>query len=283
MLFKNLSIYGIGNLLALDGLEEKLQEVRFLAPGTHEMKTQGFVPVRDDLLVFRSHGHILLRFKQEKKVLPKTAIDQVVEARCDELEEQQGFRPGKKATKELRERAVDELLARALTTSKSTLVWFDVANKRMMIDTSSNPVCDDVIRVLLKCTDRLDLTHLKAWPGKVLGEWVDEAPTCFSVDDKVSLRYPNNRGTTVTYNKADLGAHRALEHIKAGAEVASLAMTYNDRLSFTVSPVQRLTSIKALDILKETQAVPDADAFENDFMLMAGECAKLIDAVIEAA
>lgn len=283
MWLKNLSIYGIRNVAVLEGLEEKISQAKFLPPGTHEVKTQGFVPVFGDQLVFQTHGQLLLRFATEKKVVPKSAVDSLVEARCEELEEQQGFPPGKLTRKEIVERARDELVAKALTTRKDIHIWVDTLKRRLVIGTASNPVCDDVIKLLLKCIEKLDLEHLPAWPGKVLGEWIDEAPYGFSVDDKVNLRYPNNRGTTVAYNKADLGAHRALEHIRAGAEVASLAMTFNDRVSFTISPVQRLTGVKPLDIIKESQAVPDVDRFENDVILMSREYGELIDQVVQSA
>jgi recombination associated protein RdgC len=63
---------------------------------------------------------MLLRFDTDEKILPTSVINRVAKARAAELEEQQGFPPGKKAMKELKERVADELLPRAFPKLSST-------------------------------------------------------------------------------------------------------------------------------------------------------------------
>lgn len=249
-----------------------------------EVRSEGFSPVFEGALVFRSHGHMLLKYTIEKKIMPKAAIDAVAKAKADELEEQQGFRPGKKATKELKERAFDELLPRALSVPKSFLIWIDTMNHRLIIGSTVNDQVDSAIKALLKVEGLgLDITSVQNWPIKQLSEWLkdfgDNVPDNFTVDDAASVVVPG--GAEITYRKADLWGVDIANRLDAGAQVTKVAMTYNERVSFVMTQGAQLRSIRSLDVLKQAQAVPDVDGFENDFMLTALELSAVINALLE--
>jgi DNA recombination-dependent growth factor C len=60
---------------------------------------------------------MLLTLATEKKLLPSSVINQVAKARAAEQEEQQGFRPGRKQMKELKEQASPTNCCRAPSAS----------------------------------------------------------------------------------------------------------------------------------------------------------------------
>lgn len=249
-----------------------------------EVRSEGFSPVFEGALVFRSHGHMLLKYTIEKKIMPKAAVDAVAKAKADELEEQQGFRPGKKAMKELKERAFDELLPRALSVPKSFLIWIDTIDGRLIIGSTVNDQVDSAIKALLKVEGLgLDISSVQNWPVKQLTHWLkddgENVPDFFTIDDAASVVIPG--GAEVTYRKADLWGVDIARRIEAGAQVTKVAMTYNERVSFVMTQAGQLRSIRALDVLKQAQAVPDVDGFENDFMLAALELAAVINALVE--
>ena len=77
---------------------------------------------------------MLLTFRAEKKLLPASVVTQVTKARALELEEQQGFKPGRKQMRELKEQVTDELLPRAFSIRRDTRVWIDTKNGWLVID-----------------------------------------------------------------------------------------------------------------------------------------------------
>jgi recombination associated protein RdgC len=282
---KNATIYGISPKAQFP--TEQLQAALFVPVGTHELESKGFVPVRGDELAYRQGKHILLRFKVEKKVIPASAVAAVVEARCKELEEQQGFLPGKKARKELKERALGELLPRALTTTRTTLVWIDQDQHRIVIDSTSDSVCGDIVKVLLKYVQdgRNDLGLCDvSWPrAALLTEWVsDEPPHEFSVDADAALRYPNSK--VVKFERALLRDEDVQHHLKAGAVIEAVAMTFASRLSFVMTQNSQIRKIKPLDIMQEGRgAEKDVDRFDADIALMTRELGILFDRLVREA
>jgi recombination associated protein RdgC len=283
-MFKSATVFEIQKPADFKGLAEKLAACPFTPVGSLQAESFGFEPVHEGTLTFRSHNCELFRFTVEQKRIPKSAINVELKARCAAFEKEAGVPPGKKAKKELRERVVDDLLPRALPSRRSVLVWADYDSSRLVIDSTSNTTIDLFWKAFFKCV-QTDIGTTDKWLGaRVLGEWLDDLvnlPSTYSVDDAVKLEYPN--GAVVTFKKADLDTERVRGHLSNGASVASLAMTYDSRLSFVVTPARQIRSIKPLDVLKERQVENDLDAFENDFVLMTGELRALFDSFAEWA
>lgn len=261
---------------------EQLQAARFVPATDLQLVSSGFSPVRDGELAYKQGKHTLLHFTIEKKHIPASAVAVKLEERCAELEEQQGFAPGKKARKQLKEDVIDSLLPRALATRRTTAIWIDQDQHRVVIDSASNPVIDEIQRALLKLFGDIGLQDVR-WPrAAVMTDWLGEAPTDFTNDDSVVLEYGN--GKVVKFGKADLGHADVLEHVQAGAAVQAMAMTYGSKVSFVMTDNNQIRRIKPLDILREGAAAEkDVDRFDNDFHLMTRELGCLVDALVQEA
>src|ERR1700743_1900396 len=138
---------------------EKWLAPHAFAPGnTVEMQSHGWASPRDnDSLVYALNGQMLLTFRTEKQLLPPAVVTQVTKARALELEEQQGFKPGRKQMRELKEQVTDELLPRAFSIRRDTHVWIDTVNGWLVIDAASQAVADEVRGLLVKSIDQLPL------------------------------------------------------------------------------------------------------------------------------
>lgn len=250
----------------------------------------GYVPIMEaeaessgwDDLTLVVGKQALAYFVQEKKHLPKSAVDSELELRCGAFEKSQKFAPGKRQRKEIKELVIDEMLPRAFPTKRRTAVWFDFEKQRIVIDSPSAPVIDAIQLSLNKTYENLGLQDIK-WPApKVVTEWLFEAPQDFTLDDAVTLQYPGEHGKVVKYLKADLADDDVLRHTqKHNAAVQSLAMTYDSRVSFVMTPDLQIRGIKALDVIQKVEK--DVDAVENDFVLMTLELGRLIDTLIAEA
>jgi recombination associated protein RdgC len=233
-------------------------------------------------------GQFLLRLKTEKKLLPPTVINQVVKARAAEMEEAQGFAPGKKAMKELKERVADELLPRAFAIESNTWAWIDPIHGWLVVDAASPAKADEVIKLLLKAVDKLPLESLRVQrsPVGVMTEWLqaDDAPAGFTVDQDATLSATGESKATVQYKRNTLEADEVRRHIAAGKQCTKLAMTWDSKISFMLDESLAIKGIKPLDVLteKEIKSKNDDERFDSDMMLMTGELAKMMADLVEA-
>jgi recombination associated protein RdgC len=291
MWFKNLQVYRLPApwSMTADALEQALTPQSFVPASSSELLRQGWAsPRQNGQLVHVVNGQFLLQLQTEKKLLPTSVINQVAKARAAELEEAQGFTPGKKAMKELKERVADELLPRAFSVASSSFVWIDPKNGWLVVDAASPGKADDVIKLLLKAVDRMPLESLRVQrsPVAVMTAWLetDEAPTGFTVDKDTELRATGESKAAVRYVKHTLEVDDVRRHIAAGKQCTRLAMTWNDRISFVLTESLAIKGIKPLDVIKESDATirNDDERFDNDMMLMTGELAKMMADLVEA-
>jgi recombination associated protein RdgC len=292
MWFKNLQIYRLTApwTLTSEQLEEKLAPQSFASCASGDMQSQGWLSPRDNgMLVHSVNRQLLLQLGTEKKLLPSTVINQVTKARAAELEEQQGFKPGRKQMKELKEQVTDELLPRAFSIQRSTRVWIDPVNGWMAVDAASPAKADEIFKLLLKSLETLPFASLRTErsPLSAMTDWLaaDEAPGGFTVDQDTELRASGEGKATVRYVRHTLEAEDVRRHIAAGKQCTRLAMTWNDRVSFVLTESLAVKRVAPLDVLKEnadSATMNDDERFDTDFALMSGELAKLIGDLVLA-
>jgi recombination associated protein RdgC len=291
MWFKNLQIYRLTApwTMTSEQLEASLAPQSFVPGSSVEMQSQGWMSPRENgMLVHTVNRQMLLQLGTEKKLLPATVINQVTKARAAELEEQQGFKPGRKQMKELKEQVTDELLPRAFSIQRSTRVWIDPVNGWLVVDASSPAKADEVFKLLLKSLEQLPFASLRTElsPTAAMTDWLaaDEAPGGFTVDQDTELRATGEGKATVRYVRHTLEAEDVRRHIAAGKQCTRLAMTWSDRISFVLTESLAIKRVAPLDVLKENEASTqnDDERFDTDFALMTGELAKLIADLVQA-
>jgi len=290
MFFKNLQIYRLPApwVMTAAVLEQALAPQQFTPATSMDLVRQGWASPRgaDQPLVHAVGGQFLLQLKTEKKLLPSTVINQVAAARALEMEEAQGFAPGKKAMKELKERVTDELLPRAFAILSTTAVWIDPVNGWLVVDAASPAKADEVVKLLLKSVDKLPLESLRVQrsPVGAMTEWLDhdDAPAGFTVDQDAIMRATGESKAQVAYKRHTLEADDIRRHIAAGKQCTRLAMTWSDKISFVLDESLAIKSVKPLEIIKESATRNDDERFDSDFALMTGELAKMLADLVEA-
>ncbi|MTV41058.1 recombination-associated protein RdgC [Duganella radicis] len=291
MWFKNLQIYRLPAPWAYtpEQLEQALAGQAFTPASSNELLRQGWdKPRPNGGLVHVVNKQMLILLGTEKKLLPNSVINQVAKARAAEMEEAQGFAPGKKAMKELKERVADELLPRAFSIRSNVWTWIDPVNGWLVVDAASPAKADEVIKLLLKAVDRMPLESLRVQrsPVGVMTEWLqtDEAPAGFTVDMDTELRATGESKAAVRYVKHSLDPEEVRRHIANGKQCTRLAMTWDSKISFVLTEQLAIKGVKPLDVLDEKDAGVrnDDERFDGDFMLMTGELSKLMADVVEA-
>ena len=293
MWFKNLTIFRLAKNYGLtaQALDAFLRRQTFTECGTNDIETSGFVePINcsSNGFLHSVNRQYLMKFMTAKKLLPASVINEVAKAKAKELEEEQGFAPGRKAMKELKERITDELLPRAFTIHTPTNIWIDPVNGWLVMDTASPNKADDILKALLKSIDTfaVEAVRLRLEPKIAMTDWLcnDEAPKGFTIDQDTELRAYTEDKATVKYVRQSINADDVQSHVAAGKQCTKLAMTWNDKISFVLTEQFLLRRIKPLDVLTEEKAVQqdEIERFESDFMLMTGEINALLSSLIEA-
>lgn len=292
MWFKNLKLYRLSPNAALTAtaLESALEPLSFRPGGSQDSQVSGWLPPRDDSgLAYVSHGQILLRLHTEKKLLPTTVINQASRARALEIEEQQGYKPGRKQMKEIKEQMTLELLPRAFVIAHDTHAWIDTVNGWVAIDAAATAKSDELLGLLAKTLTPFPIVplHVEMSPAAAMTQWLyeDEAPAGFSIDQDTELRASGESRATVRYVRQSVDLEDVRKHVQAGKQCTRLALTWNDRVSFVLTENLDIKRVAPLDVLKEhqdAQAANEADQFDADMALMCGELARMLTDLVAA-
>lgn len=292
MWFRNLTVYRVPqwNIEAAQ-LEEALSCRPLQQCGAMDMESRGWVAPKGDgePLVHVCDGHLLLALGVDQKLLPSSVIKQYAQARAEEIEEQQGYRPGRKQMRDIRDRVTEELLPRAFTRRRTTYAWIDRTGGWLAIDAASPAKADELIETLRKSVENIPLAQLKTRlsPAGAMTAWLadDEAPSGFTIDRDCEMLSPGEDKATVRYVRHPLEPKEIRGHIEGGKQVTRLGMTWNDRISFVLHENLQVKRLDFLDILKERpeqQSVSADEQFDGGFAIMAGELSRFLPDLVES-
>ncbi|TAL82039.1 MAG: recombination-associated protein RdgC [Candidimonas sp.] len=289
MWFKNLKVFRLSSwTLSTADLCDVLEKKRFQPASAGSMQSIGWVPPREDSdLAYPLNGQILLAMRSEKKLLPSAVIKDAAQNKARQIEEQQGYKPGRKQMKEIKEQVTDELLPKAFSVRHDTRVWIDTANHWLAIDTTSATKSDEVLGMLAKCIDPFPVCQLyvKRSPASAMTSWLesDEAPAGFTIDQDSELRSTSQNRATVRYVRQSIAIEQVRKHVQDGKQCTRLALTWADKVSFVLNDLMDIKRVTPLDILTESKDVAqnEAERFDSDFTLMTGELSRLLADLID--
>ncbi|MFA5664986.1 recombination-associated protein RdgC [Castellaniella sp.] len=292
MWFKNLKLYRLTSQAALspDTLESAFEPLIFRPGSSQDSQVSGWLPPREDgALVHSAHGQWLLRMHTEKKLLPATVINQASQARAQEIEGQQGYRPGRKQMKEIKEQLTLELLPRAFVIAHDTRAWMDTVNGWVAIDAAASARSDDFLGLLARTLTPFPLMplHVQLSPAAAMTQWLldDEPPAGFVIDQDTELQATNETRATIRYVRHTADRDEVRRHIEQGKQCTRLALTWNDRISFVLTESLDIKRLAPLDVLQDhqdAQAANEAERLDADFALMTGELARMLDDLVAA-
>lgn len=292
MWFKNLKLYRLNVSWnpSVDELDEQLATLAFTPGNTSQPQTLGWTPVRENGRFAHAIGdQILISLRTEKKLLPSTVVNQVAKERAADFEAQQGYKPGRKQMKELKERIYDELLPRAFSISRDTLIWIDRKNRWLVIDAAASAKADEALGLLAKTLSPFpaEPLYVEQSPGAAMTSWLadDEAPAGFTIDQDTELRAAGDGKAAVRYVKHVPEPEELRRHIASGKQCTRLALTWEDRVSFVLTDALDIKRVAPLDVLAENSeaaGMAEDERFDADMTLMTGELAKLVTALVDA-
>ena len=289
MWFKNLILYRLKTWnVNAEMLEQGLAKLALQPCSGLDMQTRGWVPPKADTesLVHSFGPQMLISLGVEKKLLPATVINQFAKAKAADIEEQQGYKPGRKQMKEIKEQVTDDLLPRAFAIRRKSYAWIDPVGGWMVVDAASTAKAEEIMEMLHKAVDGIAFAPVmtQTSPVAAMTGWLsgNPLPANFTIDQDCELRSRGESGATVRYVRHSLDEEEVMKHIRGGKEATRLGLTWADRISFVLQENLQLKRIAPLDLLKEQAGEQEQDdSFDTDFVIMSGELRKMIPAVLD--
>ncbi|WAC72086.1 recombination-associated protein RdgC [Roseateles sp. SL47] len=290
-MFKHLILYRIDEAWQPQLLQfaEVLEGQRFERTGPTQRVSAGWVPPRGDgleAIIELIDGQWLLTLRIERRAVPASALREAVKEAAGKVEQMTGRKPGKKQLKDIKEQTELELLPRAFPTQSDMRVWIDPVARLLTVESGSVGKADELISLLIKADPSLGLRLLNSAhaPAACMTAWLidGQPPAGFTIDRELEARAPDEMKSRVRYDRHNLDTEEVKAHLAGGKLPTRLAMTWRDRISFTLTDGLQLKGLKFLDIVFDGRDKPAKDeAFDVDAALFTGELRQLIPDLIE--
>lgn len=292
-MFKNCIIYRIDPSWSMDlgAMESALAALPFHHCGPTQADSLGWVPPRGQshgALVESIAGQRILKLQVERKSVPADAIQRKLDERIAKIEQNEGRKPGRKESRELKDEILLELLPHAFPKISSILTWFDLEHGRLVLDCSSQGNADKVITALVQCLPGLQVSLLNTQvaPQAAMTQWLvgdqSEWPAPFAAGRHVELHSGDEMKSVVKFDRHHLDDEQMRLHISQGKLPTKLAMDWDGRAQFVLTEGLQLRKVELLDVVFDGQSAEDDVGFDSDVAIATGELSALITDLVRA-
>lgn len=294
MWFKNLSLFRFTEPFTLpaDELADKLEALRFRPCGPHEESSFGWTaPLgkAEQALVYATNGYMMLCVKKEERVLPTAVVNEMIQEKAAEAEEQQGRKLSKKERTNLKDELIFDLLPKAFTFSRKTYAYIDPKGGWLVVDAASANKAEDLLTLLRKSLGSLAAVPINTAdnPVTIMTQWLvtQQTPTDIVVEDECELLSPGEEGSVIRCKRHDLALPEIQNHLDSGKEVIKLAVSWANHLSFIMDKSFSIKRLRFLDLvqdqLNDMDIEDEATRFDVDFSIMSAELSVFLPRLIE--
>jgi len=270
-------------------IEEALDAERFVPCGASQDKAIGWVEPRGE-----AHGPLveavgvqrILKLKIETKGVPGSVVTRKAKERSADIESATGRKPGKKEMKEIKEDVKMSLMPMAFSKEASVLVWIDTTSQLLVMDAGSQAKADEVVTMLVRSLAGLSVTLINTQmsPQSAMASWLmtQESPAAFSVDRDCELKAADESKSVVRYVRHPLDTDEVKQHVEGGKLPTRLALTWEGRVSFSLTEALQLKKITFLEGVFEGTSAEKDEGFDADVAIATGELRKLLPDLFEA-
>ncbi|MCB1734300.1 MAG: recombination-associated protein RdgC [Gammaproteobacteria bacterium] len=295
MWFRNLALYRFSTPFTLNAeqLDDQLAAKATRPIGALEPSVMGWAPPlgrESNLLVHATGRYRMICARKEEKIMPAAAVNEVLAARVQEIEDKEGRKVRGKERANLKDEVIFDMLPRAFSKSSQSFAYIDPKGEWLIVDAGTPKKAEEITSLLRETLGSLPIAPLSVAtaPSAVMTGWltVGGVPPEFNIEDECELRDPGEDGGLVRVRKHDLGSDEIRVHLDAGKLVTRLALTFDDRINFVIDEQMLVKRIKFLEVVQdaasETDAETAAERFDGDFAVMSLEIARFLPRLIEA-
>jgi len=294
MWFKNLSIFRFTEVFTLtsEELDQKLEALTFRPCGSHEEFTFGWTPPlgkASQSLVHKTNGYMMLCVKKEERVLPASVLNEMLQEKIAEQEQQHARKLSKKERTELKDELIFDLLPRAFTFSRKIYAYIDPQGGWLIVNAASAKSAEDLVSLLRKSLGSLCAIPLSTVekPIATMTQWLlnNKIADDVTIEDECELRAPEEAGGIVRCKRHDLALPEITNHLATGKEVIKLAVNWAERISFIIDENLAIKRLRFLELIQDQVADIETDdeaaQFDVDFSIMTAELSTFLPRLIE--
>lgn len=288
MWFKQAQIFQLTDSMRFtpDEIGEKLSIFTFEPCLPTLFSTQGWVaPAEGEEgapLVRHINGYIALCLQIEEKILPATVIRQGVEEKVKEISQAQNRKVYGKEKLALKDEIIFSLLPRAFSKFTKIHAYIDTKNHWLILGTTNVKKTEQFMSAFKKAiTEDMHAFELKKLSPQ-LTHWLKhrDYPMSFAIEKTCVFQDPQQQNRVVRCQNQDLFAQSIQTLIKEGCEVKKLALSWQDRVDFTLLDNFSLQTIKYKEELiaqaKDMEAETAQQHFDVDFLIMTATLSSLV-------
>ena len=273
----------------LEQIEQALDTERFVPCGASQEKAIGWIEPRGEAhgpLVEAVAGQRIFKLKIETKGVPGSVVTRKAKERSAHIEATTGRKPGKKEMRDIKEDVKMSLMPMAFSKESSVWVWIDPVANLLVMDAGSQAKADEVVTMLVKSLAGLSVTLLNTEmsPQAAMASWLiaQESPAAFSVDRECELKAADESKAVVRYVRHPLDTDEVKQHVESGKLPTRLALTWEGRVSFSLTEALQLKKIAFLDVVFEATSTEKDEGFDADVAIATGELRKLLPDLLQA-
>ena len=285
MWFKNVNFFEFqeGFEVEVEALEQALESHRFQPCGASTPLSVGWVPphleqtaadAEQAPLLYQANGCVLLALKTEKKLVPPAVVNEKLGEKLQHIQETEQRKVRKKEKDALREEIYETLLPQAFSQSSVLYGYFDLNNRRLVVNTAAPAKAEDFSVQLRKAMQSLKLRLPEvATVSQTLTNWVitHDYPKDLVVEDSCTLQ-DQQEGGTIRCQRQKLTDEDIVSLVESGREVVQLSLSWQDRLAFTLTDELIVKSIKYLEAVqdqaRDMHTETGMEKFDADFTIM---------------
>lgn len=292
MFFKNACVYRLTQpfMPTAEELLELLNNRAFVPCSGMRPSSFGWISplgdVEDAPLLHEVGGCYLLCARKEEKVVPTSALNEIIQEKVAKIENAEARRIRAKEKRSIKENALAELLPQALAKSKQVLGYIQPKDDLLVVDTGSATEAELFINCLRDSIGSLTLTppQIKQKPQDVFTRWLvnRQLPENFAFGDQCDL-LDIEETSTVSCRRQDLETQEIRTHLEAGKVCTRLGIRWRGDFKCTVDKDLILKQLK-LESLNDDQ-IEDEDPIaklDAAFVNMTLELSRFLPELFDA-
>ena len=267
--FKNIFSYRIKEESKVYTEEEiggLIEDFKIGGFGAGQLETSGFGKVFGSQYFFPINNQcFLFSYQIDKKDIPKKIVDKMVKDINTQYIKDNGASMSKNELIICREEVVEKLLPNAFINTSTIMGYINYSDMTMVVDCSSPSKFD-----LFSSQLRQMLVDLKTEiinpdidVSKHMGVWLDEysitpnnksveVESSFSIGEACVMKQVNDDDVaTITLANKNLDDDDVRNHLLNGAIVESLAIDWEEKLTFSLGSNFRVSKIKSSDLVND--------------------------------
>ncbi len=277
---------------SLTDLQDALVQEEFSPCSATQQKSTGWKAPRGQdhgEFVESVAGQWIAKFVIETKAVPADAVRRRVDELAAQIEASTGRVPGKREKKDLRDDALQELLPHAFPKQGSNWVWFDPETRILALDAGSPARADEITSSLTRVAGKgfgIRLIQTNSTPQSVMAHWLssedtDAMPAEFALGRECELKGSGEQPAMVKFKNHDLWTDEVRQHLADGKLPVSLAVSWEERVRFTLTESLVLKKI-GFDDSVFADAGDDDERFDTDVTIKTAELQQVIEQLLAA-